>query len=421
MAANPIAVEQNPMLDFQGESEQKPQPSPEVVEDIAERKKAEEISLHLRAVVESSDDAIISKTLDGIITSWNKGAERIFGYTASEVIGQPIYILFPPDRMEEEAHILSRIRRGERIEHYETERVRKDGARLDISLTISAIRDNKGQIIGASKIARNITERKKAEKALQEAQLQLGRHADELEKQVAQRTAHLHESIQSLESVCYTIAHDLRAPLRAIQGFTQILLEDYSQAFDDEGKRLAHRITAAATRMDALIRDLLEYAKLSHVDLPCRLLDLSSIVQKVMENLMPEIAAKKARIEIKDLPSVWGNETILEQVFTNLLSNALKFVAPETVPDIHIWSEKRETGVRVYIQDNGIGVVAEHHARIFEIFQRLHESEKQYAGTGVGLAIVKKGVERIGGKVGLDPRVVNGACFYLDLHQEKIP
>jgi PAS domain S-box-containing protein len=385
-----------------------------VIEDINSRKKAEEASLRLSAVVESSDDAIISKTLNGIITSWNKGAERMFGYAEEEVVGKSISILFPQERLQEEKDILTRLRRGERIDHYETERIRKDGTLLDVSLTVSALKDVNGRIIGASKIARDITYRKRSEKELQEAQMQLSLHAEELEKQVAQRTAHLNESVQSLESVCYTIAHDLRAPLRAIQGFTQAILEDYAPAFDDEGKALAIRVVTAATRMDILIRDLLEYAKLSHEDIPCRALDLNPVMEKITENLNQEITSKNARILVHRLSLVWGNQTIIEQIFTNLLSNALKFVREGVAPVVEIWAEAGEYGSRVFIKDNGIGIEAEHHARIFEMFQRLHENEKQFPGTGVGLAIVKKGIERIGGQVGVDARVINGTCFYLD-------
>lgn len=390
-----------------------------IIEDITSRKKAEEASLRLSAVVECSDDAIISKTLNGIITSWNKSAERIFGYEAHEIIGLPISTLFPPDRLNEEQEILTRLKRGERIDHYETERVRKDGTLLDVSLTVSGIKDHNGRIIGASKIARDITERKRAEKALQEAQTRLSLHAEELERLVAERTANLNESIQSLESLCYTIAHDLRAPLRAVQGFTQVILEEYAPAFDDEGRALATRVMTAATRMDALIRDLLEYAKLSHVDLPCGTLDLNTVVQKVIENLSQEIISKNAQISVQALPQIWGNPTIVDQIFTNILSNALKFVEKGVIPVIEIRAESTERGPRVFVKDNGIGIAVEHHARIFEMFQRLHENEKQFSGTGVGLAIVKKGIERIGGQVSLDARATNGSCFYLDFQPAK--
>ena len=390
-----------------------------VIEDITLRKKAEEDSLRLSAIVESSDDAIISKTLEGIITSWNKAAERIFGYAAQEVIGLPISVLFPPDRAEEEQEILARLRKGERIDHYETERIRKDGRLLNVSLTVSVIKDNSGRIIGASKIARNITERKQAEKALHEAQMKLSLHAEELEGLVAQRTAHLNESIQSLESVCYTIAHDLRAPLRAMQGFAQVILEDYAPAFDEEGRRFAGRIVTAATRMDALIRDLIEYAKLSHVDLPCGALELNTVMQKVIENLNQEIVSKNAQISVHPLPQIWGNLTIVDQIFTNILSNALKFVRPDVTPVIEIWAEPAEIGPRIFVRDNGIGIATEHHARIFEMFQRLHENENQFSGTGVGLAIVKKGIERIGGRVSLDARAESGSCFCLDFQPSR--
>jgi PAS domain S-box-containing protein len=385
-----------------------------VVEDITSRKKAVEDSSRLSAVVESSDDAIISKTLTGIVTSWNRAAERMFGYTASEVLGKSISILFPPERLEEEREIITRLKRGERIDHYETERIRKDGTLLDVSLTVSALKDHNGRIIGASKIARDITERKRAEAELQQAQEKLRLYAEVLEKQVVERTSYLDESIQSLESVCYTIAHDLRAPLRAVQGFTQIISEEYAPAFDEEGRALTSRIVTAATRMDVLIRDLLEYAKLSHIDLPCQTLDLNKTIQKTIETLHADIIFKKAQILIQPLPLIWGNQTIVEQILTNIISNALKFMKKDEFPIIEIWSESMEQGPRIFIKDNGIGIAEEHQNRIFEMFQRLHENEKQYAGTGVGLAIVKKGIERIGGRVGLDTRVSQGSCFYLD-------
>jgi len=385
-----------------------------IVEDITLRKKVEEDSLRLSAVVESSDDAIISKTLTGIITSWNQAAERMFGYTAPEVLGKSISILFPPERLEEERDIIARLKRGERVDHYETERIRKDGTFLNVSLTVSALKDHNGQIIGASKIARDITERKRAEVELRQAQEKLNLYAEELEKQVVARTAYLDESIRSLESVCYTIAHDLRSPLRAMQGFTQIIAEDYAPAFDEEGRALTSRIVTATTRMDALIHDLLEYAKLSHVDLPCQTLDLNEVMQKVMEALHSDIISKKAQILIQSLPPVWGNQTIVEQILTNILTNALKFVEKNEPPSIEIWSESMEGGPRIFIKDNGIGIAEKHQDRIFEMFQRLHENEKQYAGTGVGLAIVKKSIERIGGSVGLYALESQGSCFYLD-------
>jgi PAS domain S-box-containing protein len=378
-----------------------------VVADITARKRTEEARSRLAAVVESSDDAILSMTLDGVIATWNEGAHRMYGFSAAEAIGKPVTIVIPPDRHDEEPQILEKLQRGERVEHYETIRARKDGTLVNVSLTVSPILDASGKVVGASKIARDITQSKRAQE-------QLSRHAETLEREVAQRTAHLRESIESLESVCYTIAHDLRAPLRAVQGFTKVLLEDYAPKFDANGQQIAGRIIAGATKMDALIRDLLQYARLSHIDLPCTNVSLQKIVEKAKEELGPEIAAKKAAIEIEPLPVVCGNATIAEQVFANLLSNSLKFVPNSVAPKIRIWSEPTQGGTRVFIRDNGIGIDPKYNHRLFGMFQRLHGDEKTYPGTGVGLAIVKKGMERMGGSVAVQSASGPGACFSVD-------
>jgi signal transduction histidine kinase len=242
----------------------------------------------------------------------------------------------------------------------------------------------------------------------------VSRHAEELEKQVAERTRVLNDTVKSLEGVCYTIAHDLRAPLRTLQGFSQILLEDYASSFDEEGRRYAERIVTAASRMDTLIRDLLDYARLTHQELPMTPLNLAAEVQQVMTQLMPEIEARHAEIIVKPLPQIVGNGTLLIQVITNLLSNALKFVAADTVPRVEIWSEQRDGMVRMFVKDNGIGIDPSQHGRIFGLFQRLHRPDA-YPGTGLGLAIVRKGMERMGGAVGVESAPGRGSCFYVDL------
>jgi PAS domain S-box-containing protein len=385
-----------------------------VIGDITSRKRSEEARSTLAAVVESSDDAIVSTRLDGTITTWNEGARRMYGFTEAEAIGKPVMIIIPPGREEEEPAILRRLSIGERVDHYETVRRRKDGALVDVSLSVSPIRDGEGRVIGASKIARDITERIRSARELKKAQEELSRHAETLERQVAQRTAHLRESIDSLEAVCYTIAHDLRAPLRAVQGFTKILVDDYAPRFDENGRQMAGRIIAGATRMDALIRDLLQYARLSHIDLPCATMELQRTVEKVREDMASELTMAKGEIDIARLPPVCGNRTIVEQVFGNLISNSLKFVRLGVPPKIRIWSEPVETGIRVYVEDNGIGVDPRYHHRLFGMFQRLHGDEKTYPGTGVGLAIVKKGMERMGGSAGIEPHAGLGARFYVD-------
>ena len=389
-----------------------------VFRDVTERRLAEAAHRRLAAVVDSSDDAIVSKSLEGIITSWNRGAERLFGYFAEEVIGKHISILFPSERMAEESMIMARIKRGEHIEHYETVRLRKDGSMVSVSLSVSPIKDNEGRIIGISKIARDTSQRKLAEQALHRAQQELEEHAKVLEKKVAERTARLEETNKSLESLSYSIAHDLRAPLRSIRGLTEILLEDYAANFDETGRDYGRRIVESAARMDALINDLLDYGRLSQIDLPLSLVDSGVVVDKVLMDLQHDIRSKHARIDVrKPLPKVVANPTILEQVVTNLLANSLKFVLPGQAPEVFISAQRNGRWVRLGIRDNGIGVPPEHHGRIFHLFERLNV-QQGYPGTGVGLAIVQKGVERMGGRVGLESAPTKGTTFWIELPGE---
>ena len=216
----------------------------------AEQAVREEAVRRLAAIVDNSDDAIIGKDLNGIIQSWNRGAERIFGYRAEEAVGQPITIIIPPDRREEEETVLRRLRKGERTDPFETVRWTKQGHLIDISLTVSPIRNADGVVIGASKISRDITERKRIEADLK-------RLNETLEERVAERTRQLAEINAELDAFASTVAHDLRAPLRAMDGFAKALAEDYGDTLGTRGQDYARRIVGAAERMDLLIQDLL--------------------------------------------------------------------------------------------------------------------------------------------------------------------
>ncbi|HWF18154.1 MAG TPA: ATP-binding protein [Verrucomicrobiae bacterium] len=266
------------------------------------------------------------------------------------------------------------------------------------------VKDSEGRLIGINALVLDITEREDA----------LRDYAEELERRVAERTATLQESVQSLEGVLYHVAHDLRAPLRAMQGLTTLLLEEYATRFDDEGRDYAARIVTAASRMDALIRDLLAYGRLGHVDLPLQKVDLEKLMKFALDALCDEVAERGAQIEIQHpLPPVHANELVLQQIVLNLLSNALKFVAPGVAPRVRIWPETSNDKIRLWMQDNGIGIGTEHQQRIFRVFERLHRSE-DYPGTGIGLAIVYKGMERMGGSVGVQSQPGAGSRFWLE-------
>jgi PAS domain S-box-containing protein len=380
------------------------------VRDISERRRAEEMRNQLAAIVESSDDAIISKTLDGTIVSWNAGAERVFGYPAAEVVGHSITKLVPSECLDEEAQIMDRLKLGERIEHYETVRLRRDGSRRGVSLTISPLKDATGRIFGVSTIARDITERKRAEEEIRKLNA-------ELEQRVIERTAQLEAINHELESFTYSVSHDLRAPLRAMQGLGNALLEDYCGCLDETGRDYARRIVSAAGRMETLIQDLLAYSRLSRVDLELRPVNLGQVLTEVQHQLDSEIRERHAQVSVDgELPSVIGHRATLVQVVGNLVSNGIKFVAPGVTPHVKLRADDQGERVRLWVEDNGIGVAPEYQERIFRIFERLHGVET-YPGTGVGLAIVQKGVERLDGRVGVESALNCGSKFWVELRK----
>ncbi len=383
----------------------------EVNSEITARKAAEEARDRLAAIIASSEDAIISKSLDGLITSWNASAERLFGYRAEEVIGQSIFLIIPPEHQAEEARILARLRQGERIDHYETERVRKDGRRVEVSLTISPIKDATGAIIGASKIARDITDRRRTEAELHAARAALAGYATRLESAVAERTADLRNSVAELEAFSYTVSHDLRAPLRAISAFTSMVIEDYSAGLNSDAVELLTKALGAAARMDRLLKDLAAFSRVSRQPIELGRIDVDGLVREIVQRPELQVAGARVQVESPLLP-VWGHEASMNHCVTNLLANAVKFVSPGVKPEVRIYSEARNHHIRLWVQDNGIGIDPASHAKIFEVFHRV---SNEYEGTGMGLAIAKKAAERMGGSVGVESAPGKGSRFWIEL------
>jgi PAS domain S-box-containing protein len=254
----------------------------------------------------------------------------------------------------------------------------------------------------------DITARKRAEE-------QLHTINNELEKRVSVRTAALEKSVQNMESFCYSIAHDLRAPLRSMRGFSELLSDLSGAEMSEEAKDYLERIKKSAERMDQLILGLLNYGRLNTVDLPLANVDLEKVFQEALAHCQHEIEEKHARIEkVSELPVVRGHDLTLKVSLTNLLSNAIKFVPPNVRPRIKIRCETKDACIRVWIEDNGIGIAPEHHQKIFGVFQRLHDA-KSYPGTGIGLALVSRGIERIGGYTGVESMPGKGSRFWLEL------
>jgi PAS domain S-box-containing protein len=498
------------------------------IRNISVRKAAETHLAQIEALVTSSTDAIMSKTLDGTVTSWNPAAAKMFGYTEQEMRGRPMALLVPSDRANEETRILAKIGNGESVDHFETIWRRKNGELFPVSVTLSPIKDAAGAIIGASKIARDISGRKAAEKHLAQmeskyrglleaapdamvvvnqggdivllnlqAEKQFGYRRDELlgqkvtniipegfaerliaddlrsaedalaqqigtgieligrrkddsefpieimlsplesaegilvtaairdisvrkatEANLLQKMKELYRSNEELEQFAYFASHDLQEPLRMVASYTQLLSRRYKGKLDTDADEFIAFAIDGASRMQRLIQDLLAYSRVGSKGMD--LLDMSSddALQQALVNLRGAIEESGALVTHDPLPRVVADEMQLIALFQNLVANAIRYQKPG-IPLVHI-SAARIGGKKwqLSVRDNGLGIDPQYFERIFGLFQRLHKRE-EFAGTGIGLAICKKIVERHGGRISVESQLGQGSTFRFTLEGSK--
>jgi PAS domain S-box-containing protein len=547
-----------------------------VIQDVTEQKKLQEKTNLLASIVASSDEAIIGKTLEGVVTSWNKGAELIYGYSSEEIIGKSITVVVPEEDRESVLQILSDIRAGKSIHHYEAKRCRKDGKIIDVSLAVSPILDATGKITGISTIAHDITREKtsaainasrlhlieyslahslselleetineiekltksqlgffhfieedqgkvalenwstntqtqcgakgigmhypieqagvwancfysqqaeihndfkslpdrkgfpefhadvirevvvpviRGEKVIailgvgnklsdydqedvatitriadlawdiaerKRAEEQLHRLNQELEARVYARTKELENANSELESFAYSVSHDLRAPLRHINGYIQLLREHTSQKMDADSLHYMDIITQSANLMDDLIDGILSFSRMGRIEMNFQEVNMHDLVEAVITEFQPDIQTRQVKWIVQELPNVIGDPALLRIVIANLVSNALKFSQKREVTRIEIGSEPAQEGQVVFwVRDNGVGFDMKFVDRLFKVFQRLHRAD-EIEGTGIGLANVNRVITRHGGKTWAVGKVGEGATFYFSLPARKM-
>jgi len=388
----------------------------EQVKAQAERLRQIEEAQHRRQLAEATDrleaetkrnrffnlsiDLLAIADFDGYFRQLNPTWEKTLGYTTEELKAIPFQQLVHPDDQAAMTDQCQRLQQDSPTTYFENRCRCKDGSFRWLGWTAAPFVAERLVYI----FARDITARKQAEEEI--------RH---LNKELKQRVVELTDVNKELESFTYSISHDLRAPLRSMQSFAGALLEECSEQISAEGKDFARRIFNSARYMDTLLQDLLNYSRLAQSELDLLPINLDAALTEVLAQLDKEVQDKQAQVEIqRPLSSLLAHLPTLKQILTNLLCNAVKFMEPGRTPRIQIWTDRGTNMVRLWVEDNGIGIANEHQERIFGLFQRLH-TYQTYPGTGVGLAIVRKGVERMGGRVGVESRPGEGSRFWIEL------
>lgn len=491
------------------------------------RQRELETKAQLATIVEHSHDAMLMKDLAGIIQAWNPAAERMFGWSAAEIIGQPITRIFLPERCAEESEILARVAGGEHIIQYETVRVTKEGRCVDVSVSISPLQDAEGRIVGAVKIIQDITERKLVDEALRASEERYHSLFDNMMEGFAyckmlfddqgepvdfvylevnhsfegltglknvvgkkvtevipglretdpelfriygrvatscrpERTefyvealkhwfsiavyspkkeyfvavfdviterkradgerekliAELASTVSELEGFSYSISHDLRAPIRNIIAFSEILKNENWKDLDDEGRSFVSKINMSAKRLDLMVNELLKFIRMGRVELQKSTVDLNSLISTVIDELKSGLGSRSVEWIIGDMPEVPGDPSLLQLLFSNLITNAVKFTAKREHARIEISQTEDEDNHIISVRDNGVGFDMAYYDKLFGLFQRLH-SHNEFEGTGIGLANVQRIIQKHGGRVWAESQVGQGATLCISVPKKK--
>jgi PAS domain S-box-containing protein len=387
--------------------------------DITQRKRAEEELKRsgemLRAIIEAAPTAIIGLDQEGNVHSvWNPAAEKMLGWSAQEVMGRPLPTV-PAERQEEFRRFREQIRQGLTLDGVEVRRQRRDGSPIDYSIYASPLHDAEGRISGNVAVMVDITERKQNEEELK-------KYRYHLEELVNERTAELADAKETaeafnkeLEAFAYSVSHDLRAPLRHIDGFLKLLQEKAGAALEAQAQHYMDNISDAAQKMGRLIDDLLAFTRMGRHNISVQRVELAPLVREVIRELEPPAAGRNIVWHIGHLPAVNGDEAMLRMVLNHLVSNALKFTRPRPAARIEIGSlAEQDSNTVIFVRDNGVGFDMTYADKLFGVFQRLHRPD-EFEGTGIGLANVRRIITRHGGRAWAEGAPDQGAAFYFSL------
>lgn len=338
--------------------------------------------------------------LDGRIMMANKALQDLLGYDDGELVGMKVSTISHEDDIEEDMELFQQLKDGE-IKNYNLEKrnIRKGGEIIYVHLTVSLIKDDEGKPQFTISLVQDISQRKTDESEI-----------NNLNEKLASQIEMLETTNKELESFSYSVSHDLRAPLRAIDGFSKIIMEDHSHKMDEEGMRLLNVIITNSKKMGTLIDDLLTFSRVSRKTTDFKPINMKSIVQEIIE----EQAINPDIVHIYDLPQIKGEATQIKQVYSNLLANAVKFSQKEPTPRVEIGCDEKDKECIFYVKDNGVGFDMQYYSKLFGVFQRLHSND-EFKGTGVGLSIVEKVISKHKGRVWAESEVGSGATFYFSI------